>query len=176
MGQIHPVQVLLDEHAVIENVLAAFEAKLTPLPEAPFAADWFGAALDFFRHFVEGCHEDREEGLLFPQLREAGLTEGHEAGAVYLDELDAFFGAASRGDPGAVDRFRSAGLAYARFLRDHIQREDELLHWAATRPVGEDEIQRLQEGASPEKFHHLDQELYDSYLALADFLCGTLVC
>jgi hemerythrin-like domain-containing protein len=175
VGQIHPVQVLLDEHVVIENVLAAFEAKVLPLPEAPFTAQWFGGALDFFQHFVEGCHHNREEELVFPQLRDAGLIKEHDSGSEYLAQLQASFEGASRGESEALARFRSTGLAYTRFMRDHINREDELLHWAAGRPVQEDEIQRLQEESSPEKFHVMDEEIYNSYLALADFLCGTLV-
>lgn len=55
MSRIHPVQQLLDEHRLIEGVLNAFAGRLRGLPAAPFSGNWFFDALDFFRHFVEGC-------------------------------------------------------------------------------------------------------------------------
>jgi len=85
MSRIHPVQVLLDEHRLIEEVLGAFESNLGGLPSTPFPGQWFFESLDFFRHFVEGCHHDKEEELVFPQLRAAGLIQEHDAGSAYLD-------------------------------------------------------------------------------------------
>ena len=170
MSRIHPVQLLLDEHRLIEDVLGAFETKLRGLPATPFPGQWFLDVLDFFRHFVEGCHHNKEEEMIFPQLRAAGLLEQHDAGGAYLDRLESGLPAAWDGDWNAVDRFRSEGLAYVRFLRDHIAREDELLHWVARQPVNEQEIDRLQEEAEPEHFHQMSYEIYQKYLVVADKL------
>lgn len=170
MSRIHPVQLLLDEHRLIEDVLNAFEEKLRGLPAAPFSGNWFFDALDFFRHFVEGCHHNREEELVFPELRAAGLLEEHDAGTSYLDRLEAILPRAWDGDFNAVDQLRHEGLAYIHFLRDHIAREDELLHWVARQPSSEEEIDRLQGEAEPEHYHHMDPETYQKYLAAADKL------
>jgi hemerythrin-like domain-containing protein len=172
MSRIHPVQLLLDEHRVIEDVLASMEAKVRRLPEAPFPGQWFFDALDFFRHFVEGCHHNREEEIVFPQLRAAGLLEEHDAGAGYLDRLDATLARAWDGDWNAIDQFRHEALAYIHFLREHISREDELLHWVAQQPLDEAEIDRLQDEAEPERYHHMPPETYQKYLAVAERLLG----
>lgn len=174
MSQIHPVQLLLDEHVVIESVLAAFEMKLLHLRESPFPIPWFSSALDFFHHFVEGCHHNREEELVFPHLRDAGLLDQHDSGKAYLDKVEAAMKAVQAGDPQGPEEFRREGLAYVQFLRDHINQEDELLHWVANRPATELDILRLHEGASPKGFHQMDEETYERYLALADSLSATL--
>jgi hemerythrin-like domain-containing protein len=161
---------LLDEHRLIEDVLNALEGRLRGLPTTPFPGRWFHEALDFFRHFVEGCHHNKEEEIVFPQLRAAGLLEQHDAGSAYLDRLDGILPRAWDGDFNAVDQFRHEGLAYVRFLREHINREDELLHWVARQPSTEEEIQRLQQEADPEQYHHMDSETYQKYLVAADRL------
>lgn len=170
MSQIHPVQVLLDEHQIIEGVLNAFGARLRRRPRGAFPAEWFNEAVSFFRHFVEGCHESREEELIFPRLQVPALLEEHKAGTDYLTQLETSLAAVLRGNGAAVESFRRQGLAYIRFLRQHIDREDEWLHRLALEPLAEEEILRLQEDASPERFHHVDQKAYDRCVALAEKL------
>ncbi|MBI3666755.1 MAG: hemerythrin domain-containing protein [Acidobacteria bacterium] len=172
MSQIHPVQILLDEHRTIEGVLDAFEDALLRLDRVPFPTQWFSEALDFFRHFVEGCHHNKEEELFFPQLRKAGFLEPHESGVAYLERIQKTFQAAAGSDRQAIDAFRREGLDYVRFLRQHIRWEDELMHHVASLPQREEEIQRLQEGARPPQFHQMDEETYEKYLALAEKLSG----
>jgi hemerythrin-like domain-containing protein len=173
VSRIHPVQQLLDEHRLIEDILNAFAGRLRGLPAAPFSGNWFFNALDFFRHFVEGCHHNREEEIVFPQLRAAGLLEEHDAGAAYLDRLETILPSAWDGDFNAIDQFRHEGLAYIHFLREHIIREDELLHWVAGQPSTEKEIDRLQDEAEPEQYHHMDSETYQKYVAVANRLLAS---
>lgn len=173
MSRIHPVQQLLDEHRLIEDILNVFAGRLRGLPAAPFSGNWFHDALDFFRHFVEGCHHNREEEIVFPQLRAAGLLEQHDAGAAYLDRLEAILPSAWDGDFNAIDQFRHEGLAYVHFLREHINREDELLHWVTRQPSTEKEIDRLQDEADPEQYHHMDSETYQKFMTVAIHLLAS---
>ena len=172
MSQIHPVQALLDDHRVIEGVLNIFEAKLSARPHEPFPGCWLADALEFFRHFVEGCHHDKEEHVVFPALRVPELLEEHRSGAAYLDRLEIFLQAARCGEAPAREAFRREGLAYVAFLRDHVRREDILLHWVARQPASAAEIERLQEGFSPEEFHQMSEESHQAYMALAERLCA----
>lgn len=170
MSQIHPVQVLLDEHRTIEGVLDAFEATLLRLEQTPFPTQWLGDALGFFRNFVEGCHHNKEEDLFFPQLRKSGFLEEHKSGIPYLENVEKHFQAAAGGEPQAIESFRRDGREYVGFLRQHIRWEDELMHHVAALPHSDAEIQRFQEGARPQQFHQMDEETYEKYLALADKL------
>jgi hemerythrin-like domain-containing protein len=172
VSQIHPVQFLLDDHRVIEDVLNAFERKLAPLPEGALPVFWLADALRFFRRFVEGCHHNREETLIFPYLRVAGLLEEHESGERYVQRLEAHLAEARKGDREAVIALRRDGLAYAQLLREHIRKEDVLLHEVARQPGPRDEINRLYEEASPEQFHEMTDNTYEDFLALADALCS----
>lgn len=176
MSQIHPVQILLDEHRTIETVLDRLEATLGTLDGIPFPASWLTRALSFFRYFVEGAHHAKEEERFFPALHQAGLIEQithHPDGVACLDEVERHLTAAASGDRQAVENLRYAGLAYVRFLREHITREDEVLHRAATQPATALELVRLQERAQPRPFHQLDDEIYETYLSLAKELIAT---
>ena len=170
MSQIHPGQTLLDEHRVIEGVLNAFEARLLKLPSRPIPGQWLTGAMDFFRHFVEACHHNKEEELVFPRLRESGLLAQHDTGAEFLDRLEQTIDRAGSGEPRAVEDFGEAGLAYVRFLREHIRQEDEILHWAASQPMSDVSVEQFQQEASPEQFHQMSEETYEKYVALAERL------
>jgi hemerythrin-like domain-containing protein len=173
MSQIHPVQVLLDEHRTIEAVLARLGASLVTLDHAPVPANWLARALDFFRYFVEGVHHAKEEERYFPALQQAGLIGAvthHPDGRGLLEEAAKHLEAAASGDPQAIENLRRAGLAYVKFLRDHITSEDEALHRAAAQPATALELVRLQEQAQPEPQRQIDEEIYEEYLRLADEL------
>ncbi|HYM10463.1 MAG TPA: hemerythrin domain-containing protein [Bryobacterales bacterium] len=176
MSQIHPVQILLDEHRAIETVLDRLEATLATLDQIPFPASWLTRAMSFFRYFVEGAHHTKEEERFFPALQQAGLIEQvthHLAGVAWLDEAERRLGAAASGDREAIDSLRQAGLAYVSFLREHIAREDEVLHRAATQPATALELVRLHERALPRPLQQLDEEIYEKYLCLAKELTAT---
>ncbi len=173
MSQIHPVQVLLDDHQAIEEVLNVFEGKLVALPAQPLQTQWMAEAVQFFRYFAESCHCDKEEDLVFPCLRRGGAPERQDIGAEYLDWLEADLQTAEKGDHNAVERVRRQGLAYVRFLREHIARVNDLLRWVARQPASEVDMRQFWKGVSPEEFHRMDDDVYEAYLTLADELCAT---
>lgn len=127
-----PLQMLNDEHRLIERVLTALEAAaagdaLPPARVHGFYAD----ALDFIAQFADGAHHAKEEELLFPALGRHGFSpeQGpvavmlaeHNAGRVHVTAMQEQLAV------GDLDALRVESLAYAALMRGHIAKEDEIL-------------------------------------------------
>ncbi|MHC4063862.1 MAG: hemerythrin domain-containing protein [Planctomycetota bacterium] len=145
-----PTTVLKDEHRVIERVLDAFERVL---PKNPVDKEFIASALDFFRSFADRFHHAKEEDELFPELERAGIPreggpigcmlEEHQQGRAYLRAVGENLEAAAEGDATAAQTVRDAGAGYIALLRDHIQKEDNVLFMLADQALGPDQQQAL---------------------------------
>lgn len=147
-----PMEVLKNEHRVIERVLDAMEKQLPRPVDAKFYRD----AIDFLRNFADGCHHAKEEKELFPVLESAGIPrEGgpigcmldeHEMGRALIRKIESNIDAGGKGDAEAASTLRKAAHAYIRLLREHIFKEDNVLFVMADRALGPEE-QELMRGA-----------------------------
>ena len=67
-------KILIDEHRVIERVLAVLEKAADRLEvDQGVQADYFLNAAEFIKGFADGCHHRKEEGVLFPAMEAAGI-------------------------------------------------------------------------------------------------------
>ena len=172
-----PTQVLKDEHRVIEKVLDATERALwNDLIDRSF----FEKALDFFRNFADGCHHAKEEDELFPVLETSGIPrEGgpigcmlkeHEEGRylvrIITDNLDE----AVEGDPEALHTLRKAATYYVALLREHIQKEDNVLFVLADQVLGPEEQKLMLTAFDRAERSNNNVGKHERYVALADEL------
>ncbi len=151
---IKPLEILMNEHRVIEQVLSCLE-KVTERcqVEGKLDEDSTRQALEFFRTFADRCHHGKEEAQLFPVLQGHGLGGGcgpvavmlreHELGRMYIQGMEQTAEAASAGDPEAVKWFTQHARGYIRLLREHIQKEDHCLFANADRALGPEEERKL---------------------------------
>jgi len=100
---------LSSEHAFIQEVLLALEGVLPAVPPLSGAVEFLGA-------FVERCHEAKEERVLVPMLRAAGLVDGETERAIANDHAE---GARLLGELRAACRRRGAGAEAANLLADY---------------------------------------------------------
>jgi hemerythrin-like domain-containing protein len=114
----HEHEVILRALAVLERVADRFESK-------PVTDRTLRELVELLGTFADRCHHGKEEDQLFPAMRAKGLggtlavfLEEHEEGRGYLRTL-------ASGAPGAERA--SAARRYVGMLRDHIQRENEVL-------------------------------------------------
>lgn len=129
---------LRHEHEVILRALAVLERggeRLATGVAADEAALFELVAL--IRLFADKCHHGKEEDQLFPMLREKGIgatlsvfLDDHVEGRGYLATLASGAPAAERA---------SAARKYVGLLRDHIQRENEVLFPMADDVLSHDE-------------------------------------
>ncbi|MBL8179134.1 MAG: hemerythrin domain-containing protein [Bryobacterales bacterium] len=177
----HPVEVLLEEHRLIERMLAEVETRILAAPQIPI--EFAEIALDFFAAFADGSHHHKEERVLFPMLEAAGvpahggpiavMLHEHDLGRRCLSDVRNNIEAAKSGSPAAAAAIRSAFAGYAELLRRHIWKEDNILFEMAKVHISGEaqmaEMQRLFEAEA--KATGLRQR----YEAILNEVCGTAV-
>jgi hemerythrin-like domain-containing protein len=176
------IELLAGEHMVIRQVLACLE-RLAQSAGRRETLDVISTlqALDFLRHFAHGCHQEKEERLLFPLLEARGfpheggptaLLRGEHAEACrHLRAMAATVEVAAIGQPDAMKRFVTSAWAYVALARDHLRKEDHGLFPVAGRYLSRADQRELLAG-----FMRLEAALgegiYEDYLATADALAA----
>ena len=103
-------ELLMDDHQAAEKVIASLERAFTA--DAGPEPALIGAAVDFFTHYLEGCHHQKEERFLFPRLEARGLPRQGGPLAVMLVEHDK--------NRQLLAQFESLGKKYAAGERDQL--------------------------------------------------------
>ena len=133
-----PIDELMQEHRVIEEMLDALETAASRLEHAEAVRPgFFIDAAEFIRDFADGCHHRKEEGVLFGAMIDAGAPAGGGAIEMMLEEHEearrytrAMRDAAvrfERGDAVARADIVANAKRYVALLREHIAKEDEML-------------------------------------------------
>lgn len=123
---------LRHEHEVILRGLALLDRAADRLAAgSPPGEATLQALVGFLQAFADRCHHGKEEHELFPVLEAKGVgsllsvfREEHEEGRGYLRTM---------ATPGVPAARAAAARRYAGLLRDHIERENEVLF-----PMAED--------------------------------------
>ncbi len=171
-------EILIDEHRVIERVLASLETAAGRLSDGqPLNPGVFIMAADFIKGFADGCHHKKEEGVLFPAMQAAGVPgEGgpirvmlseHEQGRRLAAAMRAAADRLASGDASASESVAENALQYVALLRGHIAKEDTVLFPMADRVISgaaRDEVSAA--------FDHVEHEeaaegVHERFLALA---------
>ena len=171
-------EMLSDEHRVIERVLDIME-KLTRASVDNALESW-KKVLDFARHFADQCHHVKEEKILFPALEEHGIpNEGgpigmmlmeHEEGRSYVRSMFAAVALIEAKDQGAGESLITSARAYLRLLREHIQKEDQVLFRIADDVVPAEEQKRLLRTFEEHEARELGTGIHEKYLLLVQGL------
>jgi len=148
---VSPMQILKDEHRVIEKVLDAMERQL----DRPIDGEFFRQSIDFLRNFADGCHHAKEEDQLFPILESAGISRNggpigcmlheHEQARALIGMIANNLDAAVPGEEGAAQNVRRAVRSYIALLRRHIFKEDNVLFEMADQALGPQEQQLMRD-------------------------------
>jgi hemerythrin-like domain-containing protein len=173
--------ILMDEHRVIERVLTTLETAAGRLEQGQAVRPgFFLEAADFIKGFADGCHHQKEEGVLFKAMEAAGLPSSggpvavmlseHELGRAYTRAMRDAAQKLEAGDQAARGPLVNNARAYVELLRQHIAKEDSILYPLASRVIPAGAQDRL-----VEDFEHVEHEetgagVHEKYLALADRL------
>ena len=168
-----PTAVLMNEHRNIEKALAALEAMAGAF-EAEGRID-AAAAVEFLRTYADRLHHGKEEANLFPAMEARGLPcdvgptavmrEEHRAGRAYTQEM----ADAVAGDD--VVAFVFAARGYVALLREHIQKEDQVLFPMADRLLPPEEHESLRVIFERVERKDVGTETVAALLASVDRLC-----
>jgi hemerythrin-like domain-containing protein len=174
-------EMLMDEHRVIERVLVALEANARRLQAGEAVPmDFFLKTADFVKGFADGCHHMKEEQVLFPALEANGMPHGsgpvavmladHENGRQLVRTMRQAAERVSNGGEEAAMVVAGSALEYATLLRQHIQKEDNVLF-----PTADQVIPVEQHPQIAERFEHIEHEetgegIHEKYLRIAEEL------
>jgi hemerythrin-like domain-containing protein len=174
-------QILMEEHRVIERVIAALEKNAVRLNQgASVRPGFFIDAAEFVRGFADGCHHLKEEKALFPSMAAQGvpvqggpigmMLQDHEMGRACIQDMRSAADRWAQGDKAARQEVSHYALEYAELLRQHIYKEDHILF-----PLAERALPETQQESVAEAFDHLEHEetgegVHEKYLSLAEAL------
>ena len=167
----------MDEHRVIERVLCAVE-KLATGPVG--ALDPWKKAIEFIRGFADQCHHFKEEKVLFPAMEAHGIpNEGgpigmmlmeHEEGRSYVRSMVAALTLVEAKNEAAKESLLKSARAYCRLLREHIQKEDDILFRMADEVIPADAQRALLASFEQHEAEEMGAGAHEKYLKIANDL------
>jgi len=177
--------ILMEEHRIIERVLAALERAATLADRGrPVRPGLFLEAADFIQDFADGSHHHKEEGVLFGAMIEAGVPREGGPIAVMLAEHEqarrytrAMREAAEHwesGDEEARASATRAARAYAALLRQHIAKEDQILFPLAGQAIPAAQQAKVLSDYSKVEPEDVRNAVRAKYIALAESIEGEL--
>jgi hemerythrin-like domain-containing protein len=174
-------EILMDEHRVIEQVLACLEkmadaAAATGRVETPSARD----AIGFLRTFADRCHHMKEEERLFPAMERAGLPphagptevmrQEHEIGRGHVRRMERAVDEFDAGSRDAVRTFEFEARSFVRLLREHIAKEDQVLFPMADRMLSARAQEELLQGFERAEREEMGEGVHERFVELANRL------
>jgi len=134
-----PTEQLKEEHAGIKVMLDILGKVCDRLETGePADPDHLDRILEFLKIFVDKCHHAKEEDLLFPEMERVGIPrEGGPIGVMLSEHrlgrenVRGMGEAAERykgGDRAASALFVRNARGYIELLRQHIDKEDNILY------------------------------------------------
>lgn len=138
------IQILMDEHRVIERAIAALTAFARQVANGVDSPRTDLALLvDFLQHYADANHHGKEEGILFRAMADSGMpVDGGPLAVMLAEHIEGRRLTTSlaelAADEAAWDqeqrrRLLFAATGYARLLQEHIHKEDRVLYPMAVR-------------------------------------------
>jgi hemerythrin-like domain-containing protein len=180
-GVTKAIEVLMQEHRLIEQVLGSLETYTAEVerglaPERKPVADYAA----FFRGFADACHHGKEEDILFQRMIERGMPRETGPLAVMLHEhelgrrhVGALRQVGEREGPlGAVERqtLIENASSFVPLLRMHILKEDRILYPMAEQILTGPELDSMQEAFASFEAQWRADGSYDRLQRLAEAL------
>jgi PAS domain S-box-containing protein len=150
----HWDEVLMGEHRLLEKVagvLVSEVGKSTTVGEmAKESRARVTRSLDFFETFMDKCHNQKEEKVLFPLLEQRGIPkEGGPIGVMLLEhEKEREFIRKIKGSLAEenIKQMLVDSKNFSELLKDHVWKEDETLYPMGKRVLSEADGKKLLSG------------------------------
>lgn len=145
---------LKDEHEGIKLMLNIMEAISNNLEKGEeLNVNHQERVLEFIKGFADKCHHGKEEEILFPALIKQGMSkeEGpiavmlyeHQLGRSHIKDLSMAFEEYKKGNKQAINAIISSSRTYIELLRNHIEKENNVLFVMADRILNETEQSKI---------------------------------
>lgn len=171
---------LVDEHQLILRMLALLERNAPLTAEGKYTNyRFYEEAVDFIRSYADRFHHAKEEDVLFEALIRNGMPREnspvaamlmeHDRGRAYVKAMEDAARAAAQGDATRNRDIAENAIGYLTMLREHIDKEDNILYPLAERVIPtemRDDIvtgYRKAESRTPADFERKYRELVERY-------------
>ena len=176
---------LMEEHRVIEGVLDTLEQGAQKLASGSvIQPGFFLDAADFIRGYADNCHHKKEEGVLFKAMVRHGFPEDqgpiavmlaeHEQGRAFTRALREAAQNLQQGEPSAREEVIMNALAYVSLLRQHIEKENNILFRMADNVIPHSEYAEIEAGFAKVEREEIGSGVHGKYEALANALSNQL--
>ncbi len=140
--------VMVEEHKLILRMIALVEENTRRLEAGRFD-EWsfYLDAVDFIRNYADRFHHAKEEDVLFKALVENGMPQqnspvaamlmAHDQGRAFVRGMEQGAKKALAGEPDQAGAIAENAYGYIALLRDHIDKEDNILYPLAERVLPE---------------------------------------
>ena len=147
-------QVMINEHKLILRMITLVEQNTALLEEGKFR-NWqfYLDAVDFIRNYADRFHHAKEEDVLFVELIKNGMPEKqspieamhmeHDEGRAHVRAMEEAAQKAISGEAGQAKSVAEHAKGYAKLLRGHIEKEDDILYPLAERILPEEVRKRM---------------------------------
>jgi hemerythrin-like domain-containing protein len=144
MEKVDVTQVMVEEHRLILRMIALLERNVERMEQGRFR-NWqfFLDAVDFIRNYADRFHHAKEEDVLFEALVNNGMPKEnspvaamlmtHDQGRSLVRAMEEAALKAQAGEAGRIPVIAENARGYAELLRDHIDKEDNILYPLAER-------------------------------------------
>ena len=141
-------QALVNEHRLILRMIALLERKAPKTADGSYI-NWqfYLDGIDFIRQYADRFHHAKEENILFKALIDNGMPKEHspvaamlmehDQGRSYVRAMETAVLEAQLGHEDTYQEIADNALGYAALLRDHIDKEDDILYPLAERVLPE---------------------------------------
>jgi uncharacterized protein len=147
-------ELLMTDHQLTEQVFEAVERELGE--GQPPSASTLRQAAVYFREYVDGCHNRKEEDHLFPLIEQRGIPRHggplavmlaeHEQNRNLLPQFCALVDDYAGGNAGALAELRRVFADYAALLKQHFWKENDILYPMARRVMSQDDAEAVVRG------------------------------
>ena len=182
--------VMVEEHRLILRMIALVEHNARLVEEGRFEDwDFFIDAVDFIRNYADRFHHAKEEDVLFKELVKNGMPAqnspvaamlmAHDEGRAFVKAMEAAAKKAQGGDREAVGDIVTNAKGYTTLLRDHIDKEDNILYPLAERVLpgerrpGMVESYEKAEREAPDNISDHYKKMVEGYEAKAGLSSGS---
>lgn len=172
-------ELLMSEHRIVETVLNTLETAVTKLEKnQSVRPGFFVDAAQFSKGFTDGCHHRKEEGVLFKAMVHNGVSDStgpvavmlaeHEQGRKYIKGMRQAATELEKGDTSARQRVIENAKGYITLLRQHIQKEENVLFPMANQVIPIPEQDKVGEDFEVVEKEETGEGVHEKYLALAE--------
>jgi len=155
---------LRHEHQVVLLTLDAAEKESQTIRSSgKVRVDRLGQMVDFFRVFVDRCHHGKEEKHLFPLMKKrcaaraggpiAILLKEHKEGRAVVKDMARALPKAAKGDGRAASALCQNLMAYVRLIRNHTDKEDDVIY-----PMADEILSRIDQQALGRAFDRVESK------------------